>query len=94
MVKITHIVTALLLAGLFAVALIAGGVQLASMNHANQSIINDSQFNSVYVDLSGNLTKSSTDAYGADAAISNSSLSTIVIVPFVDSVVGIWKTMT
>lgn len=93
MVNFRPILVALLILGLFGVAIITAGIQIASVNGANQSIGDDVSL-AVYA---SSLNESLEDAYdssiAANAAVSNSSITLTSALPFIDAIGGIWKTL-
>lgn len=93
MAEIRPLLIWLLLLGLFAMAIVTGGIMLAEQNGVNQSIADDPAITEYYSSLNETLADTYTDASNSDAAFSNSSISTSIGIPFIDSIWGIWKTL-
>ena len=87
------IIVALLLFGMFTLALITGGIQLANINKANQSI-SDSPFLVTYAsELNETLAAANSNAGSAEDSLAESPVTLSTSTVFLDSIGGIWKTL-
>lgn len=87
------LIISLLLVGLFAIALINGGILLAALNSPNQTIANDAAIMDYASELNSTLEDVYTDANSSETSFTVSPLTTTTSIPFVDAVGGIWKTL-
>jgi hypothetical protein len=83
----------LLLVGLFAIALINAGIMISDQNDMVGSIGDDSSLSDYKTSIEGSLDNATSSSTSADAVLGNSSISTNTATPFVDSIVGIWKSV-
>lgn len=93
MAEFRPLIVGLLLAGLFAFALINGAIQLADVNHANQSIADDPTMSSFKTALEENLSDAYSKADNASTAFSSSPVTLSASSIFFDALGGIWRTM-
>lgn len=93
MANFRPIVINILLVALFVVALISGGVMMATQNNAPQSIENDTIYAGLKDSLIGNISKANDDTSGASGSFENSSVSLTSGIPFINSIYGTWKVM-
>jgi len=85
------IIIGLILAGLFAIAIINGGIMISEQNDFSGSIGDDARLSSYKESITNNLTAISTTTDSVDGVLSNSSITTTTSIPFFDSINGIWK---
>lgn len=93
MANFRPILVALLVLGLFGVAIITAGIRLASVNGANQSIGDDLSLAAYSSSLNQSLKDAYDSSVAANAAVSNSSITLTSTLPFIDAIGGIWKTL-
>jgi hypothetical protein len=93
MVKFLPIIFGFLILGLFAIALISGGIRLAAVNNAPQSIGDDAALQSYAGSLNSSLGQAYTAANDAEKAINQSAITLTTGFPALDAVFGIWKTI-
>lgn len=93
MANFRPIVISLLLVGLFAMALISGGVMLAQKNGAGQSIADDPNIMAYAENLNKTLGNAHSDALSADEAIGSSPVTLTSGFPVFDAISGVWKTI-
>lgn len=95
MAKLAPILISFLLAGLFAIALITGGIRLAQVNNSPNSIANDPSITSYASSVNNSLGNSLSNANNAETALgqSPSTLTTTggSTALGLDTVQGIWK---
>lgn len=87
------IIVALLLFGLFVVVIISGGIMLANVNGANQSIGNDPTLVIYNNNINQTLQQSKIDIGNSSSALESSPLTLTGGNPFFDAIGGIWKTI-
>lgn len=85
------ILVSLLLSGLFALALITGGVMIAEQNNPSQSIGNEPYIANFSESINQSLVSARTSSQDADELLTNSSVTTTTNIVFVDAVSGMWK---
>lgn len=93
MANFRPILVSLLLAGLFMISIITGGITLAYANNANQSIGDDPAIIAYATSLNETLGESITNANSGEEAISSSPITLTSSIPFYDAITGIWKTL-
>lgn len=93
---IKQIILSLLFVGIFILALIAFGSNLATTNNANQSILDYQPIGNSYGNLTNTLVDYSDDANGANAAMTNSTPTTSagLLGTTLDATATIWNTIT
>lgn len=93
---VKQIILNLFFVGIFMIAMIAFGVNLAKDNSSNQSIVDYKPINSTYNDLNSALGEYSADANGANAALVNSTPTTTagVLGTTLEASATIWNTIT
>lgn len=93
--KFGHILIGFLLAGLFAVAFINGGLILGQINSPNQTIANNPDIINLTNEISPQLTQSYDDLNQTESAVSDSeiTLTSGSGGAIIDSINGVWKTM-
>ena len=87
------IVIIIVLAGLFSVAMIKGGIEMANLNNPNQTIANYPALSSLLTDLNNSLEDSYSNANSSLEAISSSPVTLTTGFPVFDAITGIWKTL-
>lgn len=93
MPKFLSIVFGFLLFGLFAVAIISGGIMLASNNQATQSIADDPAIRDFANELNETLEDTYQTAVGVEGAVEQSPVTTTTSNPYIDAIGGVWKTL-
>lgn len=96
MAKLLPIFATLMIAGLFAIALISGGIQLARVNNSNNSIANDPSLSKYASSLNESLATANEKATASEEAIaqSPSTLTTGGSTSLgLDATQGIWKNL-
>lgn len=83
----------ILLTGLFAFALISGGIMLAENNAAPQSIGDDPALSSYKTSLEDTLEQAHTDANASIESLGKSPISVISGFAIFDAVYSVWKTL-
>lgn len=91
---IRPLLVGILLAGLFAFALIQGGALLSTHNQANQSITDSPALSGFKTDIESSLDNAQANANGSLTALGDSSLSEVSggLVIF-SAISGVWKTL-
>lgn len=93
MTGIKPLLIGMLLSGLFAFALISGGIMLAQNNHSNNNIGDDPALSDYKNSLETNLEKANTDANDSLNALSDSPISVISGFAILDAAYSVWKTL-
>lgn len=93
MVNFRPYMISILISGLFAFVLLAGGIQLAVLNNANQSIADEPAIRTFSQSINETLLTTSDAAQAAENATSDSQITRILTIPFLDAIQGIWKTI-
>jgi hypothetical protein len=83
-----------LLAGLFAIALITGGIWIADLNNPDQSIGQDATLRTFASSLNQTLGQAHTDANSSYTAIKASPITLTTGFVVLDAIGGVWKTIT
>lgn len=91
MVKFVPIMTAIILASIFTIALITGGAMLQIQNNAKTKITEDSSIGNLSSDITQTLDETSSNAQTADTAFTNSSVTTTGVTPYVNAIGGLWQ---
>ena len=82
-----------LLLGVFMVALINGGILLATQHSANQSIGDDSMLTDYRDSLNNTLAESYNDAQEIEGAMNKSEVTLTTGIPVINAITGVWKTI-
>lgn len=93
MVEFRPIIVAMLIVGLFAFALISGGIMLGSQNNAPQNIGDDPSIASYKTALENNLRSASSDVNSSEKSLEQSPLTLSTGGLILDTIGKIWKTM-
>lgn len=93
MAQLRAIVISLLLVGLAILGVISFGIQFAFYNDQGQSIGDDPAFTNLASSLNNTIVSGSEDTAAAQIALSNSSVTLTGVIPYVDTIQGIWKTL-
>lgn len=93
MAGLQPLIVSVLLVGAFAFALISGGVMLAEVNGANQSIADDPVLSSYKSDLQTSLETTETDANSSLEALGSSPTTESGGTFIYDATTGVWKTV-
>lgn len=91
---IIPILTALIISGIYIIAMIMGGVTLQLQNDAPVLITNDSALSQFYLSLNSSISEATSNTQTANQAFTNSSIQTTGVTPFLSAVGGIWKILT
>jgi hypothetical protein len=87
------LIIGLLLVGLFAISMINGGIILAQLNNANNSIADHPALNLFASNLNQSLEGAYENANSSQEAISSSPITLTTGFPVFDAISGIWKTL-
>lgn len=93
MAGLRPLIVGILLAGLFAFALITGGIMISTNNQATQSIGNDPSLASYKTSLESTLEDAQVNANSSIEAIGESPISVIPGAFIFDAISGVWKTL-
>jgi len=93
MVNFRPIIVSLLLVGLFAICMITAGIQIATVNNANQSIGDDAVLAAYASSMNSSLEATVSAANTTEDAISSSPITLTSGFPVFDSITGVWKTL-
>jgi len=91
MVKFLPLMFGFLLAGLFIISIINGGILLGYNNNAPQNIADDPSINAYAIALNNTLDNAYTDAVAVDSAVNQSAITLTTGFPVFDAIFGIWK---
>lgn len=83
----------LILTGLFAFALITGGIQLAELNNGANSLADDPAFSTYKTNLTTALQKAHNDTNASIESLGDSPLSAIPGAFIFEAISGVWKTL-
>lgn len=91
MARFVPLMIALIMLGMFSIALITGGTMFQLQNGAPEPLINDSSVSAFYQSINSSLYSSAAGAQTANEAFSNSSIQTTGVTPYISALGGIWK---
>lgn len=93
MANLRPIIVGFLVFGLFAIALITGGIQLAQQEGASQSIADSPSISSYAIELNSSLGNMSTIANSTETSFSNSPINYLSGFPVFEAITSIWRTL-
>lgn len=91
MVKFVPIMIALILTGMFTIALLYGGILFQITNDAPVKITDDPEIANLSTDISSSLGETSNNLNSADQSFSNSTITTTGVIPYVNAISGVWQ---
>jgi hypothetical protein len=91
MAKFMPIIIALLITGMFAIALLSGIMSFQKENDAVIKITDDPEIGELYSNISSSLSTTSDNANVADNSFKNSTTETTGVTPYITAIGGIWK---